>query len=296
MPARSIFDDFMDAQLRILAKREPHDIDPYTQLPNDFTRMLAVKVDPYNDTRNSWESGNRRRGAIIPASQGKIEPMTDEPKNQVTLVPANDGFEDGATDQRLIQGDIIKCVDGHWASRDGTPIPTRTRRIALATTTAVQLWRDQMPVETIIKQPGQALPDIDELNDKIPKETWEEGLDGEPRPPWTKQFAVYLLDPKDASISTFINSTTGAAIAVDKLKDKVRWMRALRGERVVPLVELSSKVMKTKFGQKMRPEFEVIEWRDLGAGLEAKPAVPALGKPVTEPTLAEEMDDSVDDI
>ena len=223
--------------------------------------------------------------------------MTEEPKteNQVTVIPGGDGFDDADAGDRLIQGTIIKCVDGHWAAKDGTTIPPETRLIALATTTALQHWVDQMPVETIVKRGNEPLPDVKELNAAIPEAEWEEGLDGAPRPPWVKQFVVYLLEPRDASIFTFLNSTTGAAIAVDKLKDRVRWMRALRGEKVVPVVELSAKVMKTKYGQKMRPEFTVLEWRDLG-GLPATTAVPALehvGKPVEEPTLAEELNDAI---
>lgn len=223
--------------------------------------------------------------------------MSEEPKteNQVTVIPGADGFDDIDAGDRLIQGTIIKCVDGHWAAKDGTAISPETKLIALATATALQHWSDQRPVETIVKRPGQPLPDVDELNVRIPKKEWEKGLDGNPRPPWVKQYIAYLLDPKDASVYTFINSTTGAEIAVNKLKDRVRWMRALRGEKVVPVVKLASAPMKTGYGQKMRPEFTVDEWRELG-GLPAAPAVPALehvGKPVEEPTLAEELNDAI---
>ena len=40
----------------------------------------------------------------------------------------------------------------------------------------------------------------------------------------------------------------------------------LRGANVVPLVKLDSKPMKTKYGQKLRPEFTILEWRQLGGG------------------------------
>jgi hypothetical protein len=163
--------------------------------------------------------------------------------------------------------------------------------IALATTEAIQHWKEQLPIETIVKQHGVPLPNIEALNAKIPEKQWEKGLDGKPRPPYSKQYVAYLLSPKDASIYTFINSTKGAEIAVDKLKERVRWMRTLRGAKVVPVVKLSTKPMKTKHGQKMRPEFAIIEWRDLAA-LQAATTVPAIehmGKPVTPPTLKEEM-------
>ena len=71
-------------------------------------------------------------------------------------------------------------------------------------------------------------------------------------------------------------------------------MRALRGEKVVPVVTLDAKPMPTKFGQKMRPEFTIIEWRDLG-GLQATtvPAIEHLGRPVKPASTEEELDDEV---
>jgi hypothetical protein len=164
--------------------------------------------------------------------------------------------------------------------------------IALATTTCVQHWQDQTPVETIIKQPGVPLPDIDELNRRIPEKEWETGLDGKPRRPYVKEWVAYLLDPRDASIYTFINSTRGAEIAVEKLQSRVKWMRALRGDKVVPIVELNSKPMKTDYGVKQRPEFKINgEWRELGtlAPAQDMPAIEHIGTPVKEPTLQEEM-------
>ena len=61
-------------------------------------------------------------------------------------------------------------------------------------------------------------------------------------------------------------------------------MRALRGARVVPVVRLTHRPMKTAFGMKHRPEFEVIEWRQWGGGGSAisGPATPQLTGPTSE--------------
>jgi hypothetical protein len=217
-------------------------------------------------------------------------------ENNLPAVVAGDGFDDTGSDDRLIQGTIIKCVDGHWSAKDDTALPPGMRLIALATAQALQRWQDQMPVETIVKRPGQPLPDVDELNAKIPQKKWEKGLDGKPRPPYSHQYIVYLLNPADASLFTFINNTLGAMIAVERLKDKVKWMRGLRGARVVPVVELSSKLMKTKVGVKQRPEFTIIEWRDFGGLQATAPAIEHLGQPVEPPSVEEELNDSVETI
>ena len=114
--------------------------------------------------------------------------------------------------------------------------------------------------------------------------------------PVRHQLIVYLLDPADAAIATFINSTFGAKLAVEALKDNVRMYRMIRGSRVYPIVELGKKSMKTKFGVKQRPEFIVLDWRYLGAPEVPNAEVKALehiGEPVAPPTTAEIFDDAL---
>ena len=81
-------------------------------------------------------------------------------------------------------------------------------------------------------------------------------------------------------------------------------MRALRGAAVFPLVTLDSRPMKTKFGTKLRPEFSITDWRDLGGtgnpalestpprAIEGKTAAP-VGKPVKAPTTTEALNDEI---
>jgi hypothetical protein len=216
---------------------------------------------------------------------------------------------------RLIQGVIAKCVDGRWADSDGLPLPNEL--VVVGITRALQCWKDQYPVDTIIEQPGEPLPDVDELNAKIPQNEWELGLDNKPRPPWQLNYVVYLLNPATADTYTFLNSTIGARIAFERLSDKFHWMRKLRGLGVVPLVKLDSRPMKTDFGQKMRPEFTILDWGDIetAPGIkqqetpqieQQKPASDStptntsntttkikFGKPVKPVTLAEEIDDDL---
>jgi hypothetical protein len=214
---------------------------------------------------------------------------------------------------RIIQGVILRCVDGHWSDRDGLAPPAEL--LAMGTSSALQCWQDGMPTDTVVEQPGEPLPDVNELNAQIPEAEWEKGIDGKPRPPWVLQFVVYLIDPHTGETYTYINGTTGARIAVERLQDKFKWMRALRGN-VVPIVKLDSRPMQTKFGQKMRPDFTVIEWRELspqngGGAIEqktvpqieqakpdAKPATKkktTIGKPVKPPTIQEELNDDLPD-
>lgn len=205
------------------------------------------------------------------------------------------------TSERLIHGELLKCVDGRWSTNDDSAL-TGTQLLALTTVKAIKRWLE--PVETIVDT-GTGLPDVDELNAKIPRTEWDLGLDGHPRPPWEQQYVVYLLNTSDASLFTFANGTIGAMIAWERLVDRINWMRALRGSAVFPLVTLDSRPMKTKVGIiKLRPEFSIADWRDLGTtgspaiestpsrAIEAKTAAP-VGKLVRAPTTAETLDDDI---
>jgi hypothetical protein len=78
------------------------------------------------------------------------------------------------------------------------------------------------------------------------------------------------------------------AIAFGDLKERGSSMRKLRGERVIPVVELSSKSMKTKWGMKLRPDFRIIDWVNFSG-----PATPAISGPVAKPTSAEIINDEI---
>ena len=132
----------------------------------------------------------------------------------------------------------------------------------------------------------------------------EDGLDGEPRPPWQRVYLVYLIRLHDASILTFISGTAGARIAYNALTSKVYNMKVLRGTSVAPIVKLSSKPMRTGFGTKMRPDFEIIEFREIRGGGGSAPqieppkggsggAAEQIGKPVKPVTIEEELNDSL---
>jgi hypothetical protein len=72
-------------------------------------------------------------------------------------------------------------------------------------------------------------------------------------------------------------------------------MRSIRGARVVPVVKLTSATMKTQWGTKQRPEFEIVEWREINGGSTVRQIEHAseVGHPVTPPTIEEELNDKI---
>lgn len=226
---------------------------------------------------------------------------------------------------RIIRGAILKFVDGRW-SCEGQAVPLGKQLFVAGMTRCLQRWQDGELVGQEEEKPDTPLADPDELNEKIAETEWEEDLAGNPRPPWARYFVAYLVSPDDASEFTTINCTTGMRIAWERLHDRIDRMRWMKGADVVPLIALQALPMKTSFGEKQRPEFAVVDWREIGGGqtvlpppttppalpnnsaadvsakdAEREPAKPKKsvkkqpvpGKPVKPPTLKEELNDEI---
>lgn len=204
------------------------------------------------------------------------------------------GWEDGVEgdDQPqsagVIQGSLDKFTNEQtWETRDGEAIDTTVERVAVDVMRVVQKWRDHQPVETTILEAHQKFPDIEKMNAETPHEEWVEGRDGKPCGPWQGQHILYSVDPKTMDKYTYPTSTTGGRIAIRELRDKVIWMRRLRGPNVYPVIKLSRIWMNTRFGGRYRPHFEILRWVRLGGqGGE----VEAISPPTPPTSAAEQLD------
>jgi hypothetical protein len=181
--------------------------------------------------------------------------------NNLISVPPNSG---GGLKQRLLRGTLLKWneVDG-YLDRDGVQ-PLEGPYLLWGMEDGYQRWKDQTLVDEIIDKP---LPDLEELNDAIPKSEWEPGLDGHPRPPYSHQYAVYLLYPNDAQFFTLMNSTVGMKMLYESVDERWGVMRHLRGADVIAVVSLATRPFRTKkWGLKYRPDLKILEWRKPGGG------------------------------
>jgi hypothetical protein len=247
--------------------------------------------------------------------------MSDLVKKDPTSIDNFAGWEDGVEgDDRpqgagIVQGTLAKFSnEAAWITRDGDELPADLELVAVDVARVVQRWQDQAPAETIVLEPHQKFPDIEEMNQKVPRKEWVEGPDGQPRGPWQAQHILYLLDPKTMDKYTFATGTTGGKIAIRELRDKLVWMRRLRGPNVYPVITLADKFMNTRFGGRQRPHFVIKRWVSLGAEggqVEALPSPSPPPKPadesvpqttsdlplkeIKEPSLAEEMEDEIPD-
>ena len=151
---------------------------------------------------------------------------------------------------RVAAHDFLKwSADGGWVDRDGVAAPSPL--LVVKVDEILRMWKDGQPTDispSRCRIPMSSTP-------QIPVSEWEEGFDGRPVPPWAHYVVAYLVNPETATKYVYAAKTVGAHIAVEQLKENVITMRMLRGARVMPLVELGSKPMKTKFKMCERPDF-----------------------------------------
>jgi hypothetical protein len=189
--------------------------------------------------------------------------------NDLPVVQTDDGWGDAAAEnaERVIKGTLLKFSDWRWTKgKEGIEVEEGTVLVALATAAGWVRWRNGKPVEYLMRQPGQKLPDRDELSDPEGCGTWEIGPDGKPKDPWQNTRFVYLVDPVSAEAFTFVTASWGGRQAVNDLAEQIQRMR-YRRPGASPLVELRAELWMTKFGRKSKPFFKVIGWRGEGAGV-----------------------------
>jgi hypothetical protein len=216
------------------------------------------------------------------------------------------GYEDGIEGHErpanagLMQGTVVKFTnEAAWVNREEDEIDDNLELIAADVQRVVQFWKDGHPTETRILEAGEKFPDLEALNAEVPQSEWVEGPDGKLRGPWQAQHILYLLDPLTMDKYTFPTGTVGGRIAITELRDKIVWMQKTRGPNIYAVVTLADKHMNTRFGGRQRPHFNIVKWTRLGG--EGGEEIAALPSPssapaVQEPSLAEEMNDSVDEL
>jgi len=202
--------------------------------------------------------------------------------------------DDDRYSDRLLKGGRAKWVDKTW-TLDGAPPREEDRFLATDTGFALQRWVDGLP-KVITEKP---LPDPDLLNEKIPRDEWPIGkFSGQPEPPWKVVAFAYLLRTRDAAPFTHINNTWGTRMCVRSIRERMRNMSMLRNAAVFPIVRLTSAPMPSKkYPGRFRPEFEVLEWRQISsdqpAQIEPSKQAEQIGKPVEPVTLKEELNDEI---
>jgi hypothetical protein len=198
----------------------------------------------------------------------------------------SDGF--GAVDEAgggsMIRGEKLKFTNAaEWVNADGEVIPADCEFLIVEVRKALQKWSDDRPVETRVLADDELFPDVNRMNAEEPPESWREAF-GKKVGPWQRTVFIYMIDPKTMRGYTYPTSTFGGFRAVSDLKADVKRARLLHGtDNIFPLVTLGSTPMKTQYGGRDRPAFEVVRFVPIGGN-----ATPLLADPKAPP-----MNDSI---
>src|SRR5262249_32936170 len=191
-------------------------------------RHQAPHDDRDHGDREFREGGITRRHVRQTARRCQ---MTQQTSN--VPVPTT-GF--GFTGPSLLAEGSVLCKwdnENGWHDRDGSAMPDPV--IALGVRRGVRRWQNQELIEEIVDHP---LPDCDKLNEAVPQSEWETGLNGEPQEPYKLWHAIYLLNPVDATVFSFLNCTVGISICAGRLESSLRAMQMMRGANAFPVCKL----------------------------------------------------------
>jgi hypothetical protein len=207
---------------------------------------------------------------------------------------ANDGFNPLPFEDQIRTALKWADPEDKWLL-DGVEVPPNNHFLVVATETFLRRYREGEPPEIIR---GNPLPDVDELNNAIPRSEWRIGkFTNQPETPFKETYGVYLLDQTTRDQCEYAHHTDGARIAVRKLHGCVTTERQLRGGAIVyPEVVLQSRPFKTSFGLRRRPHFHIVNWCEMSGTAEAPRLIPASASALTAaPTAstAEALDDII---
>jgi hypothetical protein len=158
------------------------------------------------------------------------------------------------------------------------------------------------PVDHRELKPGDKFRDMETLNETCPKSEWREDFNGKPKGPWEIQHVLEFADLETMERFSWPTSTVGGSIAITELVDRILMKRQFyKRIDIWPLVKLAHRFMPTRFKGRERPYLEILDWywpnKDTDDKIEAAPTQPKSLPPalqqVPEPTLAQEMDDSL---
>jgi hypothetical protein len=153
-------------------------------------------------------------------------------------------------------------------------------------------FQDKKLTDKITQKPGVPLPDVDAMNDAI-KDEWEpDPFTSEPRGPWVQWYTVQCVNPATGSALTVSNGTKGQQKAWEDLKSRISLTRKIeRDPLLYPEIMLGSKMWKTGYGMRLRPEFEIVGWKSFGPP--TAPAIQAPSAPIASITAVEIINDTI---
>ena len=185
---------------------------------------------------------------------------------------AVDNFDYDEPGASPIRGGNAKFDAGaYFVGKEKTLLAPERQFIVLDKAAGWQFLKKDCPAEYLVQTPGGPKPERPECGDEA---DWPIDLSGNPSPPWKWNIWVYLMDVASGETLTFSTGTSGGRVAVGELTAQIKSMRGMQ-PGAMPIVELQSVQMPTKFGRKPRPFFKIVSWRNRTVAAEEPPQLEA---------------------
>jgi hypothetical protein len=179
------------------------------------------------------------------------------------IATRDDGF---AVSERsgtnLIKGIIVKFADSIYKANKTEVLEQAPQGPAFVVTgvvTAWVHWENGRPISPKITHTGQTHPWREDLGD-LDQTKWPLGIGGLPSDPHKDSRYVYLVNLRSGKTYTFVTDTAGGRQAVGELKDAIMTVRQGR-PGALPVVQLATSSMPSKYGVRPRPDFKIVDWR-----------------------------------
>ena len=153
----------------------------------------------------------------------------------------------------------------------------------------VRRWQGEQSARQDRRSPA---PNIDELNDAIPRTEWEIGISGEPRPPWEHALTLYLFNLDTAERTTYVTSTKGGSDGIASSRIRSFGCGACAASTCVRRSRLGLGAVQDRVRDAQSADFRIMGSLDLSGepgGMRAEPVAPKQLPSVAAPSLAEEM-------
>jgi hypothetical protein len=175
-----------------------------------------------------------------------------------TPAVAGEAFDYDDPSASPVRGGNAKFDAGaYFVGKEKTLIQPDRRFVVIDKASGWQFLKKDCPAEWVMATPGQPAPERPECGDES---DWPLDLSGNPSCPWKFAHFLYLMDVDSGETLTFSSSTSGGKVAINDLMQQIKSMRSMK-PGAMPIVELSSVQMSTKFGKKPRPFFKITGWR-----------------------------------
>jgi hypothetical protein len=165
---------------------------------------------------------------------------------------------------------LLKFVKGkYFIRKDEVPLGTQYVVHANQLTYCWIKFRDNKVVEPRLH--GKAAekwvpPEREDLDDND-KSKWEIGLDGKPKDPWCFQHLLPFENLETGEVLIFATPSNGGQIATEELVREYAYRLKRKKSRALPIVKLAASTFTSpKFGEVVRPLFEIEGWEDAPTG------------------------------